>query len=239
MMDNMYITDRQRTILSSVVDEYINSAQPVSSKFLEKKYDFGICPASIRIEMQKLTDEGFLCQPHTSAGRVPTDKGYRFFVDALLEKDSFNEEDLFKLNSFLKEQIEDSIKFIQLLVKDLSLFASNLTFAYLPQEKLFWKEGWETIIQEPEFKEEKFSSHFTELLKTLEREIENFDIDSGVEVFIGKENPFSRAREFSIIASKYQLPKEDGILAIIGPTRMNYKKNIGSLHSLAKILDDL
>jgi len=121
----MYITERQKTILSSIVDEYINSAQPVSSKFLEKKYDFGICPASIRIEMQKLTDAGFLYQPHTSAGRVPTDKGYRFFVDDLLEKDSFNKEDLFKLNNLLKEEIKDSIKFVQLLAKDCQIGLHN------------------------------------------------------------------------------------------------------------------
>ena len=87
---------RQKEILNSVIEEYINSAQPVSSQLLEKKYDFGICPATIRIEMQKLTDKGFLCQPHTSAGRVPTDKGYRFFVDNLLEKEfeNFEKEDL-------------------------------------------------------------------------------------------------------------------------------------------------
>ncbi len=79
----MTITERQEKILNKVLQEYIKSAQPVSSQLLEKKYDFGISPATIRIEMQKLTDKGFLYQPHTSAGRVPTDKGYRLFVDKL------------------------------------------------------------------------------------------------------------------------------------------------------------
>jgi heat-inducible transcription repressor HrcA len=70
-----------------IIREYVESARPVSSQYLGERYDFGICPASIRIEMQKLTDDGFLTQPHTSAGRIPTDKGYRLFVDQLAEGD--------------------------------------------------------------------------------------------------------------------------------------------------------
>ena len=73
--------------MDTIIREYIQSARPVSSQYLGEKYDFGICPASIRIEMQKLTDDGFLTQPHTSAGRIPTDKGYRLFVDQLAEGD--------------------------------------------------------------------------------------------------------------------------------------------------------
>ena len=79
----MKITDRQKGILNTLVEEYISSAEPVSSKELQKKHDFGVSPATIRNEMQRLMDAGFISQPHTSAGRVPTDKGYRFYVDNL------------------------------------------------------------------------------------------------------------------------------------------------------------
>ena len=79
------ITKRQENILEVLVRDYINSAQPISSEFLEKKHKFGLSPATLRIEMQKLTDGGYLIQPHTSAGRVPTDRGYRFFVDKIME----------------------------------------------------------------------------------------------------------------------------------------------------------
>jgi len=70
---------RQKEILNSVIEEYINLAQPVSSKLLEKKYDFGICPATIRIEMQKLTDNGYLCQPHTSSRQNSNRQGLSVF----------------------------------------------------------------------------------------------------------------------------------------------------------------
>src|SRR4030043_2035671 len=90
----MEITKRQKSILDRIIKEYINTAEPVSSQLLEKNYSFDICPATIRIEMQKLTDGGYLLQPHTSAGRVPTDKAYRSFVDNFFEEEfsRFNED---------------------------------------------------------------------------------------------------------------------------------------------------
>ena len=82
------LTKRQQKILNAVIKEYVETGEPVSSQLLEKKHDFGIGSAMIRIEMQKLTDKGYLLQPHTSAGRMPTDKSYRFLVDNLLNRGS-------------------------------------------------------------------------------------------------------------------------------------------------------
>ena len=92
------ITQRQKEILKSMVQEYIRSAQPVSSRLIERKYQLGVSSATIRAEMQKLTRKGYLFQPHTSAGRVPTDKGYRFYVDSILESgfDNLENEELLK-----------------------------------------------------------------------------------------------------------------------------------------------
>ena len=100
----MLITDRQKDILDKIIQEYISSAEPVPSQSLEKKYDFGLSPATIRGEMHKLTEEGFLYQPHTSAGRVPTDKGYRFFVDNLLNKE-FN---IFSAENWFAKELDDN-----------------------------------------------------------------------------------------------------------------------------------
>jgi len=266
----MTITERQKAILNSVVGEYINSAQPVSSQLLEKRYDFGICPATIRIEMQKLTDAGFIYQPHTSAGRVPTDKGYRFFVDKSLTraeaeamktsfsslpsprkrgsvggdeaaasstKEEFSEfEDDFGIKGLFDKEFENTIKFIQSLTKNLALASSALVSSYLSQEKILWKEGWEGVFGEPEFKEKEQILNFTKFFKDFEESIENLKINSEIKIYIGKENPFSRNRDFSIIISKCRLPEEEGILAILGPKRMAYNKNIGLIKSLAEAL---
>jgi heat-inducible transcriptional repressor len=233
----MVITERQQEILNKIVEEYINSAEPVSSQLLEKKYDFGICPATIRIEMQKLTDAGFIFQPHTSAGRIPTDKGYRFFVDDLLEKGLSEKNYYSKIEDWFEGEIKDTVKFIQSLTKNLASFSSNLALGYLFRKKILWKEGWEDVLQEPEFRERKLIYNFATLLKNFEEEIEEFEINSGIKIYIGKEIPFPKAKDFSTIISRCHFPnEEEGILAIMGPKRMTYEKNINSLNSLTKLL---
>jgi len=230
----MKVTERQREILNKIVQEYIESAQPVSSQFLEKKYDFGICPAMIRIEMQKLTDKGFLYQPHTSAGRVPTDRGYRFFVDELLKKEL---ED-FEIEDWFAEEIGDTIKFIQSLTKNLALASSALVLSYFEREKIFWKEGWEEILKEPEFEEKECIINFIELLENLEKNIKTLKLNSGIKIYIGKENPFKKVKDFSIISSKCCLSgDEETIISLLGPKRMNYDKNISLINSLTKLME--
>jgi len=240
----MEITQRQIEILDKLIQEYIDSARPVSSQLLEKKYDFSICPAMIRIEMQKLTDKGFICQPHTSAGRVPTDKGYRFFVDNLLARRSLGEgglkKEISELEDIFQKAGKDIFKVASRLTKFLAEQSSNFTILNLLERDFFWKEGWEEILQEPEFEEKDSISHFTELLESFEENIENLKINSEIKVYIGKENPFSKNKDFSIIISKCHLPKkEEGILSILGPKRMAYDRNIGLINSLMKSLEKL
>jgi len=236
----MKTTERQAEILKTIVQGYINSAQPVSSQLLEKKYDFGISPATIRIEMQKLTERGFLCQPHTSAGRIPTDKGYRFFVNDLIEKGFFEKDYDFKIESWIDEEIVDTVKFIQSLTKNLALASSALALSYLPEERILWKEGWEEILREPEVEEKNFISNFTKLLENFEKNIEDLKINSGVKIYIGRENPFPKARDFSIICSRCYFPTEkEAVISLLGPKRMNYDKNIALIKSLAEALAEV
>jgi len=231
----MKITERQEQILNTIVQEYIDSAQPVSSQLLERKYDFGIRPAMIRIEMQKLTDRGFLYQPYTSAGRVPTDKSYRFFVDGLFEKE-FKK---FDIEDWFEKEIEDTVRFIQSLTKNLAIVSQSLVLSYLKKEKIFWKEGWEEILKEPEFREKEYIINFTKLLENLEVNIEDLEINSGIKIYIGRENPFPKAKDFSIIVSKCYLPDdEEGIISLLGPKRMAYDRNISLIYSLKKLMEE-
>ena len=80
------LTDRQKALLKAIIEEYIEFAEPVGSEVIERKYDLGVSPATIRIEMARLTDGGFLRQPHTSAGRVPTSMGFRLYVSELMKE---------------------------------------------------------------------------------------------------------------------------------------------------------
>jgi transcriptional regulator of heat shock response len=227
----MELTERQSQILNEIIEEYINSAKPVSSKLLEKKHDFNVCPATIRIEMQKLADSGFISQPHTSAGRVPTDKGYRFYVDNFLEKDFFEDSE-WGIGEMLNREEDDTIKLLQSITKNLASFSSGLAMGYLFNEKILLKEGWEEVVREPEFKETDFISHFAQAIKNFEEEIEGMKLSRELEVFIGKENHFPEAKEFSMIITRCRFPNDEGFLAIVGPKRMTYERNINYLKSL-------
>ncbi len=245
------VSERQAKILNTLIGEYIDSAQPVSSQLLEKKYDFGICPASIRIEMQRLTDKGFLHQPHTSSGRVPTDKGYRFFVDRLIEENFVSKEN-FGFEEIFEKEKEDIFKFADSLVKTLSEKSCNFSLLHLLKEHISWKEGWGEIIRQPEFAERNFIGEFNEFVEDFEKNVEelsffstfrsaramdDLELSSEVEIFIGKEIPFSKAKNFSIMISRCRLPEaKEGILSILGPKRMTYDRNINIINSLTKLL---
>ncbi len=233
------IAERQKLILEAIIKQYIDSAQPVSSKLLEKKHGFHVCPATIRNDMQRLTELGYLHQPHTSAGRVPTDKAYRFFVDNLLEQGVLDFEDVFGIEAVLHESNQDTFKLASNLLKCLAETSSNLAVIHLFNRDFIWKEGWEELLKEPEFSQKEFVNSFTKFLKGFEESIKELETDSDLRIFIGKENPVSKANDFSVISSRCYFPdNEKAMLALLGPKRMDYNKNISLMNSLIKLLAD-
>jgi len=224
------LTERQGKILNCIAEEYINSKTPVSSKALTKKYGFSIKPSTMRLEFQKLTDLGYLVQPHTSAGRMPTDKGYRFYVDNLNSKT--------KAGGFNQIEVEDSFKFFQHLTQKIAELTSALTLTYFPAEDIVFKEGWDEIFKEPEFEDSAFIAKFMEAVQDCEKHIDEVKNVDDPQVFIGKENKMVQAPEFSTIVSKIRLPqKKEGVVVILGPKRMAYDKNVGIMNSLIKLLE--
>lgn len=98
------LDERKRRILRVVTDDYISSAEPVGSRTIARKYDLGLSPATIRNEMADLEEEGYLQQPHTSAGRIPSDRGYRYYVDALMSQRPVTPEIMSEIQSEMKKR---------------------------------------------------------------------------------------------------------------------------------------
>ena len=237
------ITERQADILNKIVKEYIKLVHPVSSQLIERKFHLGISPATIRIEMQKLTDEGYLCQPHTSAGRVPTDKGYRFLVDKFFKEGSSDFSDFgkkfFDELEGIEKEMKDSFGFIQQVTKRVAEISSALAVSYLAGDRFIFKEGFAEVSHEPEFRNSSYFSNFIQMIEEWEENFEDFELFSDVEVYIGKENPLRKAKGFSTIISACAFPEEKaGFIAIFGPTRMPYEKNISLVKSLSEYLRD-
>lgn len=104
----MNINNRQQEIFGIVVEEFIKSARPISSEFLAENYDLEVSPATIRNDLAYLEELGFLAKPHTSGGRIPTSRGWHFFVEEVREPAAFSKEEIVRLNSLTSELLNTS-----------------------------------------------------------------------------------------------------------------------------------
>lgn len=224
----MALTERQEHIIDSLVAEYIQTAEPVSSQWLEQKLNFGFSPATLRGEMKALSDEGYLYQPHTSAGRIPTAKGYRLFVDRCARKDNHARSRQDR-RGYFQDIIRDGdgLRAFSRLAKTMSALSSQLVIALLEAHGVLFKEGWEELLQEPEFEDREIRRRFGKFVQDVESSLEELEPQDSVVVYIGNENPFSSVSDFSMMCVGYTLRKgEKGVLALVGPLRMPYAKNL-------------
>lgn len=239
----MFLTERQKSILLDVVDEYIKRACPISSDFLKQECRLDVSPATIRAELAELTREGFLLQPHTSGGRVPTDRGYRFFVDRLFKEDSLLMKwHLQRITELFLEDINDMLRFSHRLAKELAGASSNLGFVFSDDFDVAWKEGWNEVVKAPEFNSHDYLRNFMTLVQYFEDDIGNINFEKGekIKVYIGKEVPF-KVEEFSIVVGRpsSKESKRRPTLAILGPKRMDFKKNISLINSFIEEMEEL
>jgi len=119
----MYLDDRKRRILQAIIDDYIDTAEPVGSRTVARKHELGLSSATIRNEMADLEEMGFLAQPHTSAGRIPSDKGYRFYVNELMRERVISAEEA----ECIKQALEIRINEMNQLIRQASMILSKIT----------------------------------------------------------------------------------------------------------------
>lgn len=244
------LTERQKDILGVVVSDYIAGACPISSGYLKKQGYFDLSPAGLRIELVALTKKGFLSKTHISGGRVPTDKGYRFFVDKLLEKNSLPHwQEALDEFDLIFEQMEDHLKFCSQMAKEMAQLTSNLGVVSFAEDALFWKEGWQGVLKAPEFKNTALFKEFAELVSDLEQGIEEipFGENERIKVFIGRETPF-KEKDFTLLIGKPKikeranqdkaLKRPEPTFALLGPKRMDFKTNLSLLNSIIEMVEN-
>jgi heat-inducible transcriptional repressor len=146
------LNERKRTILKSIIDNYIESAQPVGSRTIARKHELGLGSATIRNEMADLEELGYITQPHTSAGRIPSDKGYRFYVDNLMQVQSLAQNEMIRIRKAMDERIEE----INRLFRKASIIISNIT-------------GYTSVVVSPQLSRTRIKS--IQLLKIDEKSI--------------------------------------------------------------------
>lgn len=247
------LSKRQEFLLNFIVREYIKTARPVPSALVSKKADIKISSATIRNEMNELETDGYLIQRHTSGGRVPTDKAYRYYVNQLLDDLSglaINPRDKKNISSTLTKAGNNSRVINKAIAKVLSECSGNLVIAGIAQDAEFFKQGLVSLFKYPEFREvgdlfqlASFFEEFEGMFQFIEREFFNtLGVPHGVpvQILIGGENPFKQIRHETIMCAKYGLPGNCiGSLTLIGPTRMDYEKNISLVKYLTEELNKL
>jgi len=221
------ISARQEQILQGLVASYIQEAQPISSQHLQESYGFALSCATIRNELAELTELGYAVQPHTSAGRVPTDKGYRFMVDHVLKERAEVAKPAELLSHF---QGPDTASLLSKMARGLSDSSSLVTAVSF--KNLFWKEGWESLFLQPEFSSREVLLSFTKFVDDAEGYLPFLRASSSLVISIGGEVGFSNVKDFSILVAVHEHGKERLIVALLGPRRMAYQKNIELLSSL-------
>lgn len=240
------MTERQEKILKAIIQEYINAAQPVSSETLVSHYNLNVSPATARNEMKELEKRGYLYQPHTSAGRIPTEKAYHFYIKNLQEtnknlKTKKKRKNLSGLASFAKEK--DLSEFLKEVTQFLAEESDNLALGAIKGLKEIHYAGLYNLFKEPEFRDAEILTSIVKIVEQIDRYIENvFRIIPFQEtrIFVGRQNPLTRFKETSLIATTCRLPRRrHGILAILGPTRMHYELNIDLLNQVKNYIEEL
>lgn len=235
------MNSRQEMILGAVIEEYIDSAIPVSSSVLVEKYFNDLSSATLRTEMMVLEKEGYLYQPYTSAGRLPTDQGFRFFVDKLMGARELDIQEQRTLQVEVLKLRTQNKMLARSTAKLISALSNNLTISGMINSEDFYKSGVQKLVSQPEFNNLDSVCKLAEILDYLDEHAltlcNNLKNNSEVQVYIGKESPIGLADECSIIVTKYDMRDGDeGLLAIIGPKRMEYSKNLSIIDYFKKIL---
>ena len=233
---------RQRNILECVVKEYTSTANPVGSENILKHYNFPASSATIRLELAELEREGYLYQPHTSAGRIPTDKGYRYFVNSLMKNRELSLSDQAMLQEELMKLKAKNIRLTRTAAKLLATLSHNLAISGLIEEEEYFQSGVRELLSQPDFSDVDEVCKTVEVLDYLDQNIDHLleDLEEGqVETFIGKENPLTRSENCSLIIARCRISKnQTGIIAIMGPKRMRYAKNISLVQYMANLLTE-
>ncbi len=255
----MNLTKRQKEILFAIIEEYSEMATPVGSVTLAKLFD--VSSATIRAEMAKLEHLGLIAQPHTSAGRIPTDAGYRLYVNSMTdgidreiaesENDFYASPLQFRLNA-PSSSLDRSVHALEIRVSSqtradyairgavdsLVELTGNLGLATIGDQ--LYLSGISRLFTQPEFSDHARVQAVAKLLDNLEPWLREAAPGDPLNIFIGQENPIGKSSEVSLIISKFRSPYSDNsYIGVLGPTRQNYSRVMSLVRHAGNKLEEI
>lgn len=231
------MSPRQQKILAAIVEQYAEVASPVGSSLLAKA--FAVSSATIRAEMAELERLGFIMQPHTSAGRVPTDKGYRHYVNIVQESVATPSER--RAERALTARVESGgqpERTIRNAVDTLVELTHNLGLGTIGNQ--LYMSGLSNLFGQPEFVRTGQAQQIARLLDNLEPWLIEAAPNEPLSVYIGRENPIGRSAGASLIISRFRSPYSDhSYIGVLGPTRQHYRDVMGLVQRAGETLEEV
>ncbi len=237
----MDLTERQKNLLRAVIEKYIESGEPVGSETIEKESHLGVSPATIRNEMVRLTSLGYLRQPHTSAGRIPTSVGLKFYVDQLMEEKSLSLKDEVAIKEELSEDKDRFDKLIRHTARALADQTHSLAVA-TDEEGDVYASGMANILDLPEFYDIDITRTVLSMVDRVEMLAQIFDqlrAEDQIKILFGDELGVPYLEPCGFVISRYNLPTHRGILGVIGPSRLNYSIVIPTMRYFSQLLSEI
>lgn len=236
------LSDRQIQILKATIEEYIETAEPVGSDTLDKKYNLGVSPATIRNEMVKLTKLGMLKQPHTSAGRTPTPEALKMYVEKLMKTKDMSvaeevsvKQNIWEYRSEMEKLLREATKALARRTKTMSIAATD--------EGDIYSSGVGNILEMPEFFDIDITKHLLETLdeydywwKTLSQFEENSD---PLTILLGEDLRNHWLNDCGGVFIRFVSPAHKGSIGVIGPTRLNYSRIVPVVRYMGNLINEV
>lgn len=234
------LNQRYQQLLAGLVEEYIRTARPVSSAMLVRSLGLPVSPATVRAVLAELEETGFIHQPYTSAGRIPTDKGYRYYVDHLRDRHLSAKEQL-SIEEHFKRLRQEYQHLARSTAKLLSLLSHTVVLTGIPEAKEMQLAGLRELLGQPEGDSAETIREMSQIVDALDEYLGKLvtATKTGPQIFIGEEIPFVNAKHTSIIVQgAHPEEQEKMMLVIIGPKRMAYQRNVALLNAVSEIIED-
>jgi heat-inducible transcriptional repressor len=230
------MTERQGKILAAIIEQYAEVAVPVGSVTLAKL--FGVSSATIRAEMSRLEEMGLIAQPHTSAGRVPTDSGYRWYVNQLDHPSNPQlpvDRNARAIDTRLRSAGQPEAA-IQSAVRSLVELTHNVGLATIGDN--LYVRGLANLFGQPEMMDFSSAREVATLLDNLEPWLKEAAPNQPLSVFIGQENPIGKSSGCTLVISRFRSPFSDqSYIGVLGPTRQDYRQVMNLVHHTGHMLE--